>query len=43
MPYQYNYNKKCNFFKEILEKKKAIKKYCKYNRASRNSLDIKSY
>ena len=43
MPYQYNYNKRCNCFRKNQERGNAIREYYIYDCASKNGLNIKSY
>lgn len=42
MPYQYNFNKNCNYIRQNQEKRKVIKKYSGYNYISRSGLTIES-
>ena len=43
MLYQYNCNKRYDYFKESQGRKNAVRKHCKYNHASRSGLSIESY
>ena len=40
MPYQYNYNEKCDSFRKNQGKRKAIREHYRLNHASKSGLSI---
>ena len=42
MPYQYNCNKKCNYFRESQEKKRFVRRYYVHNHIGKTGLSIET-